>query len=202
MAEVVSAIAGHIASGRHGAPGPVAGIRLGEVTGRDLIQVGAWRETVDAVRLKLGVEIGADVAASPRMATVQRDMTVFLVAPEKFWVSAPRARAIGKRLGGLFPAVEAVVTELGHSRTVLSISGQRCRDLIARLMAIDTHRSVFPPGSFGSSGIHGVGCLLHYAADIDGAPEFDLYVPRSFALSMTEAIAVLAEQWGYEAAES
>ncbi len=42
MAEFESALGGHIASGHHGAGTSAAGVVIQEITGRDLLQVGAW----------------------------------------------------------------------------------------------------------------------------------------------------------------
>lgn len=197
MAEIMPVLAGHVAPGRHGATGNGPGVSLREVTGRDLVQVGVWRETLGAVAAKLERELGTAMPSNTRQASGSEQISAFMVAPDKFWITGPLALGLHDKLGAVIPAAEGVVTELGHSRTVLRVSGPRSRDLIARHVAVDLHPGVFPPGSFASSGIHGVGVMLHYARDFAGGAVFDIYMPRTFALSLFEGIAETAEPFGY-----
>lgn len=194
MAEIESALGGHIASGHHGAGKGEAGVVLAEIKGRDLLQVGAWPETVAAVAQELGAAIGTS-APAPRGPAVTGDLrAAFFVGPDKIWVTAPFADGLSAKLGKLWASSKAVVTELGHSRTVLRISGANARDLIARFLAVDTDPALFPAGRVISAGLHGLGVTLHHVTD----GSYDLYLPRTFALSLTEAIVEVAEQWGVE----
>ena len=200
MVEIASALAGVLKPGRHGPPAKTAGLTLSEVKGRDVVQVGAWRETVDRVREKLAYDLGTLPATGTRAAVTAGERTVIPVGPDKFLVVAPASDNLFQKLSAAFPASEAVVTELGHSRAILRIAGPNARDLVARYLAVDLDPSVFPVGSFAASGLHGVGVLLHYVRDMGGssvfeAPVFDLYLPRSFAASLTEGILHVAEQW-------
>lgn len=194
MAEILSALGGHIASGHHGAGKGVAGVTLQEMKGRDLLQVGAWPETVATVAAELGGAIGTAAPAPRGPAVASGTRAAFFVGPDKIWVTAPFADVLSAKLGKLWPSSKAVVTELGHSRTVLRISGANARDLIARFLAVDTDPALFPAGRVVSAGLHGLGVTLHHLSD--GA--YDLYLPRTFALSLVEGIVEVAEQWGVE----
>jgi sarcosine oxidase subunit gamma len=77
----------------------------------------------------------------------------------------------------MFTPHEAVVTDLGHSRTVIRITGTSATALLARGIAIDLDDGAFPVDRFAQTAIREVGVLLHRAA----GESFDLYVPRSFA---------------------
>ena len=57
-----------------------------------------------------------------------------------------------------------------------------------------TDPALFPAGHVLSAGLHGLGATLHHV--VDGT--YDLYLPRTFALSLTEGIVEVAEQWGVE----
>lgn len=197
MVEIVSALAGLAKPGHHGANGKGTGVTLREVTGRDLVQVGVWRDTLGAVRTKLERELGTAMPTDTRHASGNEQITTFMVAPDKLWITGPLSLQLHAKLAAAIPASEGVITELGHSRTVLRIAGAKSRDLIARHVAVDLHPGVFPQGSFASTGIHGVGVMLHYARDFAGGAVFDLYLPRTFALSLAESITETAEPFGY-----
>jgi len=194
MAEILSALGGHIASGHHGAGKGAAGVTLQEMTGRDLLQVGAWPETVGAVAQELAAAIGTTAPAPRGPAVMAGTRAAFFVGPDKIWVTAPFADGFSATVGKLWPSSKAVVTELGHSRTVIRIGGANARDLIARFLAVDTDPALFPAGRVLSAGLHGLGVTLHHV--VDGT--YDLYLPRTFALSLVEGIVEVAEQWGVE----
>jgi sarcosine oxidase subunit gamma len=195
MAEIESAlIGGHFTAGRHGAGKGAAGVAIAEMKGRDLVQVGAWAETVTAVAGDVGAAIGVPAPAPGGPAVGGGERTAFFVGPDKIWVTAPYADGVGARLAKLWPSARAVVTELGHSRTVLRISGPKARDLIARFLAIDLDFALFPVGRVTAAGLHGLGVMLHHVT----SGTYDLYLPRTFALSLAEGILEVAEQWGVE----
>lgn len=194
MAEIESALGGHIASGHHGAGTGKAGVTLQEITGRDLLQVGAWPETVAAVAAELGAAIGSAAPAPRGSAVTAGARTAFFVGPDKIWVTAPFADGFSEKLGKLWPSSKAVVTELGHSRTVIRIGGANARDVIARFLAVDTDPALFPAGRVVSAGLHGLGVTLHHVSN----GTYDLYLSRTFALSLVEGIVEVAEQWGVE----
>lgn len=195
MAEILSALAGgHFEAGRHGSAKGAAGVTMAEVTGRDLVQVGAWPETVTAVAGELAGMLGFPAPAPRGPAVRAGDRTAFFVGPDKIWVTASYADTLGAKLGKLWPTSKAVITELGHSRTIIRVSGPCARDLIARFLAVDLDPAVFPAGRVTAAGLHGLGVTLHHVSD----GTYDLYLPRTFALSLFEGIVEVAEQWGVE----
>ncbi len=76
------------------------------------------------------------------------------------------------------------VTPLTSSRTRIEISGAPARDVLAKCVAIDFHKSEFKPGTFAMTGIHHVPVLIHCVAD----EIFQLYVLRTFALSIWDHV--------------
>ena len=198
MVEVISALAGHLTPGRHGIERKGEGVIFREVTGRDLVQVAWWQDTGAIVKSTLSRELGLAFGDSPRRVSESAQTTVFPVAPDKLWIAAPLAAGLHARLTAAIPAEQGVVTELGHSRTVMRISGASTRDVLARNFAIDLDPSVFPPGSFASSSMHHTGAMLHYVRDLGAAPVIDLYLLRTFALSLFEGLCVNADGFGYK----
>lgn len=196
MVEIMSALANAVKPGRHGAPTPTAGVTLGEVRGRDLTQVGAWHDSVDQVRGVLAAELGFAMPSGTRQAAAKGDVTVFMTGPDKWWITAPYTHYWHKRLSKVLTIGNGIATDLGHSRTIVSVSGPRARDLLLRTVAVDLDQKVFPMGSFASSGIHGVGVLVHHVSDAASGPCFHVYIPYTFGLSVFEGLSHLAEQWG------
>ena len=197
MVEVISALAGHLKPGRHGVEHKGQGVTFREVTGRDLVQAGWWPNSGPAVQAMLAKELGFAIGDAKTRVSESGQTTVFPIAPDKVWVVGPVAANLFARLSAALPAEQGVVTELGHSRTVIRISGPSTRDVLARSFAIDLHPAVFPPGSFASSSMHHVGAMLHYVRDLGSTPVVDVYLPRSFAASLFESLAGNAEGLGY-----
>ncbi len=132
-----------------------------EVGGRDLVQVGFWRDSGAAVREALAADLGFAMPESLGSSTSHAELTAFMVAPDKFWITAPLAAGLHGRLSKRFATAVAVVTELGHSRTVIRLSGPSVREVLAQLVAVDLDPKVFPLGSVAMTPIHHVAVLVH-----------------------------------------
>ena len=197
MVEIISPLASHLMPGRHGVERKGQGASFREVTGRDLVQVGWWPDTGTAVKATLAHELSLATGDSTRIVSEIGQITAFPVSPDKLWLAAPGETGLYAKLTAAIPAGDGVVTELGHARTVLRLSGLSARDVLARHIAIDLDPAVFPPGSFASTAIHQIGTMLHYARDLGGVPLYDLYLTRSFALSLFEGLCATADGFGY-----
>lgn len=157
-----------------------AGVALEEVSGRDLVQLAGWPDSFGPVGIRLAGLLDCPVPADTRCAVTGGEITVFKVGPERLWIAAPASQGLGGRLAGAFASAEAVVTELGHSRTVIGLGGAGAAALLARGVAVDLDPAVFPAGSFAHTRLHHTSVLLHRR----GTEAFDLYVPRSYALAV------------------
>ena len=80
-------------------------------------------------------------------------------APDQYWVVGGES-GLGARLRSAIPPDAGCVTSLDGARTRLLVEGQAARALLARLVAIDLHPTVFPINGFAQTGIHHVGGLL------------------------------------------
>lgn len=198
MAEIRSALAGIYEPGRKGAGSGEAPVAITEITGRDIVQLAAWPDTVGAVSGKAAKPVGVALPSDTRTASSKGNTSVFKTAPEKFLIVAELKAAMGEALGKAFPAEEAVVTELGHSRTILRVAGAAARDVLARGVPVDLHPDVFARGAFAQTGIHGVAVLCHRS----GPEQFDLIVPRNFAVVIYEWLEETAAQFGYTVEEA
>ena len=198
MAEIKSALASVYEPGRKGAGSGDAAVSVKEITGRDIVQLAAWPDTVGNVASKAAKPVGVALPSDTRSAATKGKTSVFKTAPEKFLIVCELKTTMGEALRKAFKAEQAVVTELGHSRTILRVSGEAARDVLARGLPIDLDPSVFARGAFAQSGIHGVSVLCHRS----GPDQFDLIVPRNFAVEVYDWLEATAAQFGYVVEEA
>ena len=77
--------------------------------------------------------------------------------------------------------------DLSSARNVLRLSGPRASDVIARLCAVDFRDN---SRQFFATSLHHVGVHIHKQKDC-----FDIYIPRSFGVSLTEQIIEISQQY-------
>jgi sarcosine oxidase subunit gamma len=178
MAEIRSALGDGGPIRRGGAQHP--GLETTEIVGRELIQVAGWPDSFDRIALEVAGLVACTAPVDWRIAVTQGEVTMFRVGPERLWIAAPRLPDLTTRLAQAFTTDDAVIAALGHSRTVLRLAGPGAAGLLGRCVAIDLDVDAFPVGAFAQTPLRQVGVLLHRVA---GAA-FDLYIPRSYALSL------------------
>ena len=198
MAEIQSALHSVYHPGRRGAGSGEAQVSIREITGRDIVQFAAWPDTVAAAAKKAAKTVGHALPDDTFTAASKGKTSVFRIAPEKFLIVCPLRAGMGAALSKAFKADQAVVTELGHSRTIIRVSGDAVRDVLARGIAADLDPSVFPRGAFVQTGLHGVATLCHRS----GPDQFDLIVARNFAVNIYEWLEETSAQFGYEVEEA
>jgi heterotetrameric sarcosine oxidase gamma subunit len=100
------------------------------------------------------------------------------------------AADLSRRLMGL-----ASVSDQSDGRAVIRIAGPKARDVLAKGLPIDLHRSVFTPGSAATSVISLMGVTLW---QVDDTPTYDIAVFRSLAGSFWKWLTDSAAEFGYE----
>jgi len=197
MLERASAIASGLAAGSRLRAG-AAGVLLGEVRGWSLFQIAGF-PGADMTRLELVVGATCGLAVPARIGDAARigDVTILRTGPEQIWFVAPEGRA------GLEPALRAdvapgsgVVTSLSHSRSRIFIEGARVRDTLAKEIAVDLDPNVFGVDRFVLTGFDHTPILLHRT----GAERYEVYVMRTFALTVWGRLTDMALEFGYEVA--
>ena len=192
MFEQRSAIVQQIAAGgRDGSDGRRA-LRLNEVRGWQLAQIavfpGCKAEVAAAVESLLGIHLPSTAAT-----TVSGRGRIYRTAPDQYWVVSGEATMLAA-LALAVPAGVGAVTPLSHARVRLAIVGAPARALLAKEIALDLDPSVFPVGHAVSTGLHHNGVLLEHAA-VDC---YELYVPRTYAVSTWEWLVDAALEFGYD----
>lgn len=107
------------------------------------------------------------------------ERTILRIGPSQFWIIGPERDDMPSRLHGA-----GAVTPLSSSRTRIAIAGAPARKVLAKLIPIDVHSSVFTPGCFVLTGLHHTPVTVHCTAE----SAFDIYAMRSFALNVWEVV--------------
>ena len=84
------------------------------------------------------------------------------------------------------------VTDIGHARCRIRISGDQCQAVLAKLFALDQRPAAFPHGELRLSGHHHVPCLLHRLEP----DAFDLYVFTTYAHDQLGTLLEAAREYG------
>jgi sarcosine oxidase subunit gamma len=81
---------------------------------------------------------------------------------------------------------------------VLRLTGQRVRDVLAKLVALDLHARVFVPGSAASTiASHIPLTLWRLDDDPRGSSAFELAVPRSYGKDFWHLVSESAAEFGF-----
>ncbi len=183
---------GHKAGARPTASGQL-GVLLHAETLPGLLLIATWASGIAALRSALAAALEVTqvpdrtglvvtVPAGSLMCTGPQEYQL-LTTSDEGRVAALR-RHVGPDIGS--------VTDLGHARCRIRISGARCRDTLSKLFALDQREAAWPVGELRLTGHHHVPCLAHRRAT-DG---FDLYVFSTFAFDQLETLLDAAQEYG------
>lgn len=197
MLDTQSAIASTYIAGRLGPENGVTGVTVRERKSRNLIQLSGSRENFSSVCNALSAMLGCDVPADLKRATSSADRVVFRVGPERLWISEPLDAEERLSLDAASLGEGAIITEIGHSRTVLRIRGPEADTLLSRGLPVDLSAGIFPVNSVAQSAIHHIPVLIH-RVEIASDTVFDAYVPRDLAMTFWEWLTEAAAPLGCE----
>lgn len=142
-----------------------------------LTQFAGW-DDFDIALKPILARVGLTDGGSFKTAQATNGVTVWRIAPDKIWIEGGADLAIYHS--------DAVVTlDLGHARTVITLSGKGARDLLACVISIDINQAVFQTGDFLQTGIHGVGVLIQCTHN----NRFDILVPSTWARTVWDLLA-------------
>lgn len=91
----------------------------------------------------------------------------------------------------------AAISDQSDARAVLSLSGPRVRDLLAKGAMLDLHPAAFPVGTAASTSIAYLGVTLWRSEDSPEGPVFEIMVARSMAGSFWSWLSASASEFGY-----
>lgn len=190
MAELRSALKGHLSPGRFGLDG-TTGVTLSEVHPFFLTQISAWPDSLQAVGEQAARLAGCSAPPGPAQAIDTATGTLLRVEPLKWWLIGQDAPTDPLSLA----AETGAVLDLSSSRSWIRLSGANAADLLNRFLPLNLSETAFPSGSSASTAFHHIGVTLW--RDERG---FNLLLPRSFAATLWEMLTESAAQFGLEVA--
>lgn len=189
-----SALAAIYRAGDFGAvPRTGPGIVLAERRGLGIVQLAADPRHYDRIATRVEDALALALPQTPNRARVAGELTALWTAPGRVLLVAPERRDLEAELARALAGEEAAITALGHSRTVIRLSGPRLRDLLAKGCGLDFHPRAFGAGASVQSSYEKIGVLMHA---LDDARAVDLYVARGFAVSLWEHLLEGALEFG------
>jgi sarcosine oxidase subunit gamma len=106
------------------------------------------------------------------------------LGPDEWMIvaAAGTETALATRLAAATAPHGGTVTDVTESRTTITVSGPRARDVLAKGCPLDLHPRKFNPGACAQSLVARVGVILLRTDDgTSPAPRFELHVLRSMA---------------------
>jgi heterotetrameric sarcosine oxidase gamma subunit len=191
----LSPLAGMLAPGDYGAAtrdGP--GVVVEERRGLSIVQVAARPGQLEAAASAIERSMGISPSDEPNSVVTGARASALWIAPGQ-WLLVAEGMAEGELERLLREAVQevAAVTDQSHARSVLRIAGPQVAALLAKGCPLDLDPRVFKPGRCAQSVVGPVAALLHL---VDESPIFDLYLPRSYAISFWDWLADSAAEFG------
>lgn len=150
-------------------------LKISERPGFTLTQVAGLSPDFEA---RLAAVVGMP-PEKVQQAQVNGAHTLFRIGPAQFWIVGPETDDAPSRLEG-----QCAVTPLSSSRVRIALEGAPAREVLARLIPVDLHPSVFTPGAVALTGIHHTPATVHCT----GENSFDIYAMRTFAENVWEAV--------------
>jgi len=155
-----------------------AEVLISEVAHRAIVNIRG--DGGDTFRAAVKSVTGVDVPVKPNTTARDGDFHILWLGPTEWWVvtTSGTEEKLAADLRQAFTGQHAAVIDVSESRTVITLSGAKARDVLARGCSLDLHPRVFGPGQCAQTGLTKANILLDL---IDGTPTFDIYVLKSFA---------------------
>ncbi len=171
-----------------------AGVILGESAHRTIINI-RGNAGDPAFAASVRAASGVALPTQANTVTVGGDLKILWLGPDEWWVVGPEGRSVDL-LAGLrqaFQGQHTAVTDVSESRTVITLTGPKARDLLARGVSLDLHPRVFAAGHCAQTSLSKANVLLHQT---DDRPSYDIYVLKSFADYLWQWMGMVAEDFG------
>ena len=191
----LSALSGIAVPGRYGRGEGEPSLVITELTGLGLATVACRKGQAAALSAAVRNAYGVDLPASSRVA--QGAAVRFIGYGPGQWLAVSEALSNEALAGDLAAKLQglASVSDQSGGRTVLRVSGNRARDVLAKGLPLDLDPRAFPLGSAATSAISHIGVQLWQADDMRS---YDLAVFRSLSESFWRWLTASAAEFGYE----
>ena len=151
----------------------------------DLTATNMWQlEGCENVDAKVATIAGMAVPAQGQV-TVQGDERLIWGGRDRYYLTTSRT--------DLTDGDGVYATDQTYGKTQLLISGEDARALLARGLPLDITAGQFAIGEVQHSHINHIGVSVIRNNDVGGQPQFEVWVMRGFAKSLTEFLVHSAE---------
>jgi methylglutamate dehydrogenase subunit D len=191
----LSALSGIAVPGRYGRGEGEPSLVITELTGLGLATVACRKGQAAALSAAVRKAYGLDLPASSRVA--QGAAVRFIGYGPGQWLAVSEAlanEALASKLAAKLQGLASVSDQSG-GRTVLRVSGNRARDVLAKGLPLDLDPRAFPLGSAATSAISHIGLQLWQA---DDTRSYDIAIFRSLSESFWRWLTASAAEFGYE----
>lgn len=191
----LSALSGIAVPGRYGRGEGEPSLVITELTGLGLATVACRKGQAAALSAAVRKAYGLDLPASSRVA--QGAAVRFIGYGPGQWLAVSEAlanEALASELAAKLQGLASVSDQSG-GRTVLRVSGNRARDVLAKGLPLDLDPRAFPLGSAATSAISHIGVQLWQA---DDTRSYDIAIFRSLSESFWRWLTASAAEFGYE----
>ena len=161
------------------------GIIFSENYNLTIQQIAVWPEEILNIEKLFSDQFGIQQKVDFNQGEIMKNNSLWRMEPLKWWL-----------MGSTISLPENLGTslELSHAFTSIKLGGKKSEILLNRHLPLDLRLENFPIHSSASSAIHHVSVKLFRLSD----KEFNLVIPRGFALSIWEILLESASQFGYE----
>jgi methylglutamate dehydrogenase subunit D len=191
----LSALSGIAVPGRYGKEEGEPSVVITELAGLGLATVACRKGQAAALSAAVGKAYSVDLPASSRVA--QGAAVRFIGYGPGQWLAVSEAlanEALASELAAKLQGLASVSDQSG-GRTVLRVSGNRARDVLAKGLPLDLDPRAFPLGSAATSAISHIGLQLWQA---DDTRSYDIAIFRSLSESFWRWLTASAAEFGYE----
>lgn len=186
----ISPWSGALKRGRFGSTAGEAGVSMAE-SPRGTMALLSLRKGAAADLVRVAATSGLDLPTRPAWTKAQ-GMTLLWAGPGQWLVRRTGSFAeLEAELSAFAPY--ATLIDQSHSRAVLTLSGPRIRDMLAKGFEIDLHPRAFRAGDVAMTVAVGISALLW---QLDDRPSYEVAVPRSMAASFGHWLFEASAEYG------
>ena len=123
--------------------------------------------------------LGLVLPTEPNTVAVNGALLALWLGPDEWLVVTPPSAQtqLSESLEAALHDMHCAVTDVTGGQTVITLSGPRARDVLAKGCPLDLHPSVFRPGHCAQTLVAKANVTIHC---VDDSPSFELIVRRSF----------------------
>ena len=127
-----------------------------------------------------GAALGLALPTEPNTVASGGEMAALWLGPDEWLVVTPPSAQtqLSESLEAALHDMHCAVTDVTGGQMVITLSGPRARDVLAKGCPLDLHPSVFKPGHCAQTLVAKANVTIHC---VDDSPSFELIVRRSFA---------------------